>query len=456
MRSFVTGVAWPGMPSQRGSVLLSLLFQLERTQWWPAERLLEHQLLQLTKLAQHAYDTVPFYRQRFDAAQFRPGDGLSLAAFRALPVLTRREVQDAGAALGSGRLPPEHGRPAESSTAGSTGEPVKVLGTDVTAVFWEALALRDHLWHRRDLSGKLAVIRTAARGLGEPPQGSMLGDWGPPASEVFATGPCALLRVTTDIDVQARWLMQQEPDYLLSYPSNLAALITHMCAMGERPRSLRAVRTVSEAVAPELRTACREEWGVPLQDVYSSFEFGYIALQCPASEQYHVMSETVLVEVLAADGRPCRPGEIGRMVVTSLHNYAMPLIRYALGDYAEVGATCPCGRRLPLLARIYGRERNMLTMPDGSQRWPSFPARRWSHTAPVVRQLQLEQESAERIVVRIVADRELTAEEETGLIAALRQALGYPGEMKLQREEEIPRGAGGKYEQFVSRVKTRQ
>src|SRR5688572_957206 len=191
MRTSLSGVAWPGMPSQRGSVLLSLLFQFERTQWWSAERLLEHQLLQLTRLAQHAYDTVPFYRERFDAAQVRPGDGLSLAALRALPVLTRREVQDAGRALWSGRVPPEHGQPEESQTGGSTGEPVKMLGNDVTAMFWDALALRDHLWHRRDLSGKLAVIRSTAGGVGDPPQGSMLRDWGPPANDVFATGPCA-------------------------------------------------------------------------------------------------------------------------------------------------------------------------------------------------------------------------------------------------------------------------
>ena len=120
MRSFLTGVAWPGMPSQRGSVLLSLLFQFERTQRWPAEQLLEHQLLQLTSLAQHACDTVPFYRERFDAASLRPADGLSL-----------RPCARAGAdaprgpgrrsALWSGRVAPEPGT-GGIQNGGSTGE----------------------------------------------------------------------------------------------------------------------------------------------------------------------------------------------------------------------------------------------------------------------------------------------------------------------------------------------
>src|SRR6185436_7274047 len=143
MRSFLTSVAWPALPSERGSVLLSLLFQLERTQWWPAERLEQHQMLQLAKLARHAGDTVPFYRERFARAGIRPDEGLRLAEWRALPLLTRREIQDAGTALWSTRIPGDHGQPSESQTAGSTGEPVKVRGTEVTTVFWDAYTLRD-------------------------------------------------------------------------------------------------------------------------------------------------------------------------------------------------------------------------------------------------------------------------------------------------------------------------
>jgi phenylacetate-coenzyme A ligase PaaK-like adenylate-forming protein len=62
------------------------------------------------------------------------------------------------------------------------------------------------------------------------------------------------------------------------------------------------------------------------------------------------------VEVLDEEGRPCAPGETGRVVATSLNNFAMPLIRYETGDTAEVGAPCPCGRGLPVLTRIMGRD----------------------------------------------------------------------------------------------------
>jgi phenylacetate-CoA ligase len=163
------------------------------------------------------------------------------------------------------------------------------------------------------------------------------------------------------------------------------------------------------------------------------------------------MSESVFVEVVDAAGRPVPTGESGRVLVTSLHNFATPLLRYEIGDHAETGAACPCGRGLPVLTRILGRVRNILTLPDGRQRWPSLPVKRWAHTAPV-REMQLVQESVELIVTRVVTDRELTAEEETNLLAALRQCLEFPGQMQLERVAQIPRGAGGKFEQFLSKV----
>src|SRR3546814_13116510 len=86
----------------------------------------------------------------------------------------------------------------------------------------------------------------------------------------------------------------------------------------------------------------------------------YLALQCPEHEHYHVQSEAVLLEVLDEEDRPCRPGEVGRVVVTPLTNFAMPMIRYAVGGLAAVGAPCPCGRGLPVLTRILGRARDKI------------------------------------------------------------------------------------------------
>src|SRR3546814_3878705 len=91
--------------------------------------------------------------------------------------------------------------------------------------------------------------------------------------------------------------------------------------------------TVGETVSAKARGLVQRAWGVPLKDSYSCEEAGYLTMQCPDHEVYHVQSENVLLEVVDDDGRPCGPGETGRVLITSLHNFATPLIRYELGDY---------------------------------------------------------------------------------------------------------------------------
>jgi phenylacetate-CoA ligase len=120
----------------------------------------------------------------------------------------------------------------------------------------------------------------------------------------------------------------------------VAALIRHIGPREGRLARLREVRTFGELVEPRVREECLEIWGLNIVDIYSSQEVGYLALQCPDYIQYHVQSENVLVEVLDDANQPCEPGQIGRLVVTSLHNFALPLLRYEIGDYAEVGWPC--------------------------------------------------------------------------------------------------------------------
>jgi phenylacetate-CoA ligase len=130
----------------------------------------------------------------------------------------------------------------------------------------------------------------------------------------------------------------------------------------------------------------------------------------------------------------------------------MPLIRYELGDHAEAGAPCPCGRGLPTIARILGRSRNMLRLPGGAERWPLVGFDRYREIAPI-RQYQLVQHDLESIEARFVADRPLTADEEAGLTRVIQSSLGYPFRVTFAYfEGEITRGPGGKFDEFVSNV----
>ena len=139
------------------------------------------------------------------------------------------------------------------------------------------------------------------------------------------------------------------------------------------------------------------------------------------------------------------------MVVTTLNNYAMPLLRYVIRDYAQVGEPCSCGRGLPVLARIMGRERNMLTLPDGRRHWPSFPAECWTGIAPI-RQLQLIQRDLDTIEACLVVEQPLSAAQEQRLTAMLHERFGHPFAIRFSYPKRIERQPGHKYEDFVSEV----
>lgn len=452
-KSALAGVVWPAIAGEtHRAQLLLLLQQFSQTERWPADQLLQNQLQQLALVIEHAYRTVPFYRERLGVAGYRSGQTVTLEWLRALPLLTRSNIQDAGPTLHSTGVPPQFGVVHENRTSGATGQPVQVLRTALDGLLWQANALRDHAWHQRDQSLKLAAIRAMALGVADPPRGVIAPSWGAASEAVRTTGPSALLTLNADVATQAMWIRQHAPGYLLTYPSNLAALLAHFKQKDERLPGLRAVLTVGETVAPALRTACCDTLGVNIEDVYSSQELGYIALQCPVSGQYHVMSESVLVEVLDTAGKPCAPGETGRLVISSLHNYVMPLIRYELRDYATVGEPCACGRTLPTLARIVGRLRNMVRLPDGTMHWPLVGFHRFREIAPV-RQYQLVQYTLLSIEVRLVCDRMLSESEEGELGVVIRAALGYPFELRFAYyERELPRAPNGKFEEFVCAV----
>ena len=335
-RSSVAGVAWPPVLLGLAATLEALQAHLRESERWAPERVAELQRRQIGELAAHAHDQSPFWHARLDAA----GHGSNVDWWNALPILTRVEAQTAGEALMARSVPSSHGAVGRSKTSGSTGTPLEIAKTELALLFWKAITVRDSLWHGRDLGGKLAAIRVGA-------QRQQSATWSD-AYEGYACGPGVAFDAREDLDTQLDWLREERPRVLLTHPSNLRALVMRSQERGQTLPSLREARTYSERLPDDLRDLVTQAWGVPLTDLYSANEVGYVALQCPESDLYHVQSEDVLVEVIGDDGRQCVVGESGRVVVTSLHNFAMPLLRYDLGDGGDRGANgAPAAGRCP-------------------------------------------------------------------------------------------------------------
>jgi phenylacetate-CoA ligase len=467
-RSATEGLLWPALPGRAGAELLAQLYQLEHTQYFPPQLLRARQLQQFSQLARHAAEACEFYRERFrqrpaDVGLVGRGAPAPLGAdpsvqpawtwerFTSLPLLTRRELLTRAEGIHAQRVPPSHGKWREVQTSGSTGAMVAVHRTDVTQLLWFALTMRDHLWHQRDFRKMLAVIRANV-----PPQldekVAREQGWGAPVTLLHESGPCFTLPLSNDAAVLGKWLVENRPGYLLTYPTTLSALLDWFGETGQRLSALEHVRTIGETLSPALRARCKEVLGVPIVDVYSAQEVGVIAIQCQVSGLYHVQGESLIVEVLDSAGRACEQGQSGRVVVTDLHNFATPLIRYEIGDYAEVGPACRCGRGLPTLTRILGRERNLVVLPDGTRHWPLVGFHHFREVGQIL-QYQLIQHDLERVEMRLVTAGNLAAASEQRLIEIVQQALGHPFRIELSYVEgELERSAGGKFEEFISRV----
>jgi phenylacetate-CoA ligase len=443
LKSALAGSVWPALPAPESAATLAVVHQLEHSQWLAPEGLLAGQLRQLEALLKHAYATVPWYQKQWRNL-YDPSAPLTYERVAALPQITRRDVQTDVAGLRSTHVPPGHGKVHEGRTSGSTGAPLRSFGTGLTRLYWNAFTLRDHLWHRRDLSRTLAVVRRESKA-------SRAQNWGRATAGIVETGPGVGHPIDTDASTLLDWLCAEKPGYLLTYPSLMRELARLSLARDVRPEGLLEVRTFAEALPDDLRVLCRTAWDVPVTDMYSAVETGYLALQCPEHEHYHVQSEGVLLEVLHDAGRPCGPGEVGRVVITTLHNFVMPLVRYDIGDYAEVGPPCPCGRGLPVLRRILGRVRNTLVTADGKRYWPILSSQSLLGVAPI-RQHQFVQTAYDRVEVRLVMDGPLTADQTSAARRILEKNFPPGIRFDFVLVDKLTRSAGGKFEDFVSQV----
>ncbi len=192
------------------------------------------------------------------------------------------------------------------------------------------------------------------------------------------------------LEHQYRLLQEADPHIVHGLPTVLAELAGRAEREGWRPRRVGAIFTSSEALTEPTRLHIEAGLGGPVIDHYGAVE-AFVGWECERRKGFHINDDRVIVEILDEDRRPTPPGEVGRLVLTTLDNPTMPLIRYAIGDMAIAsdGAGCPCGRPGSLLRRVLGRQVPFLLV-RGRQVSPWGVLAR-AHELDSIRQLRLVQ-----------------------------------------------------------------
>jgi len=435
---------------------MALQHHLGESQWWSADRLRDEQLRQLSTLVDFSIRNIPYYAERLRAACLEPGTPLTWEAWARVPILTRHDVQSAGDALRPATIPQSHGRIGETASGGSTGVPVRVHKSEFSSLMWEAVHIREEMWHREDRGGAMVSILPVPSHFSEAEQKAMRSNagltrpnWGGIQSQIWQTGRLHMLDLTLTTDAHVACIVKHAPSHIFTFPATLRLILWHCRDRGITFPGLRAVWTRSETVDDALRRLCQDTLGVGIVSNYSSAETGYVALQCPSSTALHVQSEACLVEILDAAANPVPPGASGRVIVTPLHQFATPLLRYEIGDEAEPGAPCPCKRGLPVLRRIVGRVSDYLIHPDGRrQQSIGFPLERIS----AVKEFQIIQKSLHRIEVLLAVGRPLTDAEIGTVRSIVTSVVGADFAIDLSYCARIPRTAAGKLHAFRSEL----
>ena len=421
---------------------------LERTERQSLPELAAYQEQLLEELVRHASANVPFYRERL--ACLSAGDGLDLSHWNEVPILEREEAIALGPALRASHVPEGYGGVLETWTSGSTGNALNLAYNGVIPVISNAALTRMARWFGLDTSRPLATIRIHTQG--EPPsypEGATDSGW----SRADPAAPSYGLDLRTPVSEQLEWLSRRRAPYLATLPANAMALAYAVTPEQGRKLGIEFIFTISETVIEGARELIAERFGARLAGIYSCQEIGVIALECPAAPHYHVMAENALVEIVDDNGRDVALGGFGRVILTGAYNYAMPFIRYAIGDVATAGKdACPCGRTLPVIAQVEGRTRMAFVFRDGKRVWPrAWDVRGMKAFVPCL-ECQIVQIDYERIEFRYVPDGTGAAPDIDGLTALGRRIMHPSVEIVPVAMESLPRGPGGKFEQVISMV----
>jgi phenylacetate-CoA ligase len=391
----------------------------------------------LRRLVRHAYESVPFYRRLFDRHRLHPRHIRGIVDLELIPITDKAMMRQEGLAalLAKGQ---DAACLLTVRTSGSSGEPFTIHRSWLEDKLQYLLRLRTF--------GALGVRhrdRIVAVGVGGRPES---GDDKLIGRSLRALGFHSRqlvdgLQEPARVAVQVR---EARPDVLVGLPGMLDRLTASELAeviAGVRPR---LVVIGGEVATPAMRLRIREAFAAPLYETYGSHECPLIAWECRHSGDLHTCDDGVLVEVLQ-DERPAEPGGRGEVVVTNLHAYAMPFLRYRLGDLATRADFCRCGLPFGAIGEIQGRMIDYFPLPDGRLLHPYEIVTRlvWGPDQ-WLRQYQLVQERRDRVVLYALTDGPPSGERLEEIRRTVQPSLGPAVEFEVRVVDRIPVESTGK------------
>ncbi len=421
---------------------------LEESQWWPCEKLLEFQWNELKKLLKHCYEQVPYWQEKFKQLGMTPEDIQTYEDFRRLPVTTKQDIR-----ANKDKMIAENyrGKLWTKLTSGSTGFPL-VLDYTPESFDWRVAAWkRGYSWAgcedgMRQLWfwGGMLTPKSALRRFKENLHYSLMRKKYFVCNSMDDKGKAEFVRTFNRF----------RPGIVIAYANPLFAVAQYILQNGGLRVSPKAVITGAEKLYEVQRRVIQQAFSCKVFNTYGYREVMLIGAECREHRGLHLNVENVLVEILRGDGTMAVPGEQGGVVVTDLHNYGMPLIRYANEDAGILSAkaSCPCGRGLPLLEDIIGRSLDIIQTPEGKDISGEFFAIVMLDKMGVDR-YRVTQERLDYLLVEMVRNPKFTENEFQTIKEQIAPVVGPSVQVEYRWVGELPVTGTGKFRLTVSKIR---
>jgi phenylacetate-CoA ligase len=427
---------------------LSYLDELQRTQWLSSEQIQKLQWQRTKTLLSHAVAYSPFYAELYKKLGIDISNINNMHDFTSLPVISRSEVVDNFEQMHATNF---KGKLLFKSTGGSTGVPVR-LALDRQSYEWRtAVAQRGYSWANCEIGTHTLYIwgvdvgkQPFKKALKTRLYHSLLNR---KMFNCFNFDDNEMLRCV-------QYINKKKPTGIVSYTTgiyNLAQFISKN-NISLDTTAVKSIITGAEKLFDYQRELIESVFKARVFNTYGCREFMLLASECEKHEGLHVNSDSVVVEIVV-DGKPAKPGESGELVITDLHNYGMPFIRYKNGDLATQSAKiCSCGRGLPLIEDIDGRKTDIIVAFNGTK----IPGIYFPHLMkeiPEIKKYQVIQKTRSELEVKIVQLLPISGEKIQFLRDEIQNVVGRQVDVKFNFVDDIPLNASGKFRVAISEIR---
>ncbi len=426
------------------SPYLQHLRRLRSSHLRPLEQVRSEQWLRLKKMLQHAWDNIPYYREKFEEVRIRPEDIRGWSDLPLLPLLTKDDIRGHRERLVDPRRPRHTLIPRK--TSGSTGVSLDFYVDEESRQWKRACAVRYDQWTGWRLGEKVGAI------------------WGNPEYRHSWRGYVRnfLLERYTFLDTLKmdepamaefhRQLQRRRPTLLFGHAHSLylfARYLQRENRLDIRPKGIISTAMVLHDFERQL---VEEVFACPVTNRYGCEEVSLIACECREHRGLHLNLDTLVVEFLR-DGRPARAGEPGAIVVTDLTNLAMPFIRYRVGDVGVPSdRVCACGCTYPLMESLEGRIADYVRTPEGDFVSGISLTENFAMHLQGIKQVQIVQERLDHLLFRLVKGEDFQERIQEEIATLVRRRFGPSMQHAVEFVDSIQQEGSGKYRFCISKL----